>query len=74
MTPVAAHDGQPPLYDNLINNGGWFSSASINVLSVPNLMIRNDYKLTIGRDNLARVLEAIDDAQPTIWARVNPAG
>ncbi len=54
ISPVAASNGKPSLYDNLIQSSGFFSS--------------------LDRAKLARVLEAIDDAQPTIWARVNPAG
>lgn len=76
VTAQPAHDNLPPLYDNLITTGGGiFSSPNITVLTVPaDLMIRNDFKQTIGRDRLARLYEAIDDAQPTIWQRVNPAG
>lgn len=73
IAPKPALDGVPALYDHLINNGGWFSSASVNVLTVPaELMIRNDYRDAIGRQRAGRLIRAIVDAQPTIWNRVNP--
>jgi TRAP-type uncharacterized transport system substrate-binding protein len=74
IEPHPAQMGRPPLYDHLINNAGWFSGASITVLTVPaDLMIRTDYRDAIGRQKASRVLRAIVDAQPTIWNRVNPA-
>lgn len=74
IVPHPAQMGRPALYDNLITNAGWFSSPSIEVLTVPaDLMIRTDYRDTIGRQKATRILRAIVDAQPTIWNRVNPA-
>lgn len=74
ITPKAAFDGLPALYDHLINNGGWFSHASVDVLTVPAvLMIRADYRDAIGRQRTGRIIRAVVDAQPTIWNRVNPA-
>lgn len=65
--------GRPALYDHLITEGGWFSSANIDVLAIPaDLMIRTDYREAIGRQKAGRVIRAIVDAQPTIWNRVNP--
>lgn len=73
IEPKPALDGVPALYDHLINNGGWLSSASVDVLTVPaELMIRSDYRDAIGRQRTGRVIRAIVDAQPTIWNRVNP--
>ena len=72
--PHPASHGTPALYDHLINNGGFFSSASIDVLTVPaNLMIRNDFREAMGRQRSARIMRAIGDALPTIWNRVSPA-
>lgn len=74
IKPLAAEAGRPALYDHLINNGGFFSGASINVLTISaNLMIRTDYRDAVGRPKIGRVIQAIVDAQPTIWNRVNPA-
>lgn len=73
ISPIIPQNGKPGLYDNLIPNG-WFST-SVDLIGISAyIMIRNDYKVAMPRDRLARLLEAIDDAQPTIWARVNPAG
>jgi TRAP-type uncharacterized transport system substrate-binding protein len=75
VVPQAPKNNQPGLYNNLINNGGFWSSPSITVLTVPAvLMIRNDWKEAIGREKLNRIVDALVDALPTIWARVNPAG
>lgn len=75
VTPRKPTANQPGLYNNLINNGGWFNSDSITMLSVPSdLMIRNDYKTAIGREKLSRISTSFIDALPTIWARVNPDG
>jgi TRAP-type uncharacterized transport system substrate-binding protein len=74
ITPHPAQNGRPSLYDHLINNGGFFSGASVEVLTVPaELMIRTDYREAIGRAKSGRIIRAIVDAQPTIWNRVNPA-
>lgn len=74
ISPQPAQNGRPALYDHLINNGSWLSSASIDVLTIPaDLLIRNDYRDAIGRQKTGRVVRAIVDAQPTIWNRVNPA-
>jgi energy-coupling factor transporter ATP-binding protein EcfA2 len=74
IVPAPATGTNPALYDKLITNSGMFSSASIDVLTVPaNMMIRLDYKEAIGRTKLTALLQAIDDAQPTIWAKVDPA-
>jgi TRAP-type uncharacterized transport system substrate-binding protein len=73
IQPHGAQNGRPALYDHLINNAGFFSGASIDVLTVPaDLMIRTDYREAIGRAKAGRVIQAIVDAQPTIWNRVNP--
>lgn len=76
ISPIAAGNGKVALYDHIIAGGdGWFSGTSVDLLAVPAyLMIRKDFKAALGRDRLARLLDAIDDAQPTIWAKVNPAG
>jgi TRAP-type uncharacterized transport system substrate-binding protein len=74
ISPQPAENGRPALYDHLINNGSWLSSASIEVLAIPAvLMIRTDYRDAIGRQKTGRIVRAIVDAQPTIWNRVNPA-
>ena len=73
IEPHPAQGGRPALYDHLINNGGWLSGASIDVLTIPaDLMIRTDYREAIGRQKAGRIIRAIVDAQPTIWNRVNP--
>jgi hypothetical protein len=75
VEPQAPKNNQPGLYNNLINNGGYFTSPRITVLTVPALlMIRDDWKEAIGREKLNRIVDALVDALPTIWARVNPAG
>jgi TRAP-type uncharacterized transport system substrate-binding protein len=75
VSPIAPMKNVPGMYDNLINNSGWFSSASIKMLAIPaNIMIRVDFKKAMDRGMLTRIQTAIDDAQPTIWSRVDPAG
>lgn len=73
ITPHGPGDNKPALYDHLINNGGMFSSASIDVLAVPaNMMVSQAFKNSIGRDQFTKMLQAIDDAQASIWAKVDP--
>ena len=76
ISPISAGNGKVALYDHIIaGGGGWFAGTSVDLLAVPAyLMVRKDFKAALGRERLARLLDAIDDAQPTIWAKVNPAG
>ena len=68
---VAPRGDNPGLYGNLIESGT-FSAGSVNVLTVSaQLLVRSDYRAAIG-GRADRLMQAIDDAGPTIWRRVNP--
>lgn len=68
---VAPRGDNPGRYANLIESGT-FSSGSVNVLTVNALlMIREDYRRALGA-RADRLVQAIEDAAPTINARVNP--
>ena len=73
ISPITPKNGKPGLYENLIPSG-WFSTKVDLIAIQAYIMIRTDYKAAMSRDRLARILAAIDDAQPTIWDRVNPSG
>jgi opacity protein-like surface antigen len=67
---VEATQNNPGLYGNLIHDG--WGADTVNVLTVSaTLMVRNDYRARIGARADA-LMQAIDDAGPTIWRRVNP--
>jgi len=68
---VSARSDRPGRYDNLIESGT-FGGGSVTVLAVDAvLMVREDYRKAMGaRAN--RLVRAIEDAAPTINARVNP--
>jgi TRAP-type uncharacterized transport system substrate-binding protein len=68
---VAASGDNPGRYSNLIERGT-LGGGSVNVLAVNALlMIRDDYRRAIGTRG-DRLIQAIEDAAPTINARVNP--
>ena len=61
----------PGLYPNLIHDG--WGADTINVLSVDALlMMRAEYRSAIGSSRADSLMQAIDDASPTIWARTQP--
>jgi hypothetical protein len=73
ITPHGPEKGQPGLYDHLINNGGWMSSASITVMAIPaELLASSKYKAGLPRARLTKLLQAVDDAQTGIWQKVDP--
>jgi TRAP-type uncharacterized transport system substrate-binding protein len=68
---VAPRGDNPGRYANLIE-GGWTSSGSVNVLTVgAELMMREDFRRALG-GRADALVQAIEDAAPTINARVNP--
>lgn len=75
ISPVKAKPGKPGFYDHLINNGGLLSSAGVDVLTVPAvLVIRDDYRRALPRDVSNRLALAIEDSMPALRKRVNPEG
>lgn len=68
---VAPRGDSAGRYANLIT-GGWTSAGSVNVLTVSaDLMMRESYRRALG-GNADRLVQAIEDAAPTINSRVNP--
>jgi len=67
---VPAATNNPGRYSNLIVDG--WGEDSVNVATVrANLLIREDFRRSLG-SRADTLVQAIDDAMPTINARVNP--
>lgn len=71
VTREQASGNNPGLYGNLIPSG-WLSAGSVDALAVDALLImRADFRASLGA-RADGLMQAIDDASPTIWARVQP--
>lgn len=63
----------PGFYNNLINNGGVFSSSSVDVLSVPaQFIINKDFKAAMPRKSFGVLTTAIDDASGGLRKVMSP--
>lgn len=62
----------PGMYPNLIRDGWGDDEVTVPTVDAL-LLVREDFKAKNG-PLLDRMTLAIEDAQPTIWARVNPQG
>ena len=65
--------GKPGFYDQLINNGGMFSGADIDVLAVPaELVMNKSFKAELSRDHYNQLSTAIDDASGGLRKEMSP--
>jgi TRAP-type uncharacterized transport system substrate-binding protein len=73
IKPSKGSAGKPGFYDNLINNGGIFSGAGIDVLAVPaGLFMNKEFKDALSRDNYNQLSTAIDDASGGLRKEMSP--
>lgn len=73
ISPLKGSEGKPGFYDHLINNGGLFSSASVDVLSVQaEIVINKDFKAGLSRDRYNQLSTAIDDASGGLRKEMSP--
>lgn len=65
-------------YDHLINNGGFFSSASVDVLTIPALLIINkSFKDDLSNNQRSvwnRLTDAVGDAAGVLTHQMSPGG
>ena len=73
IKPQRGADGRPGFYDHLINNGGLFSGAGIDVLAVPAQLVMNrDFKAALSREHYNQLATAIDDASGGLRKEMSP--
>lgn len=66
-------DHKPGFYDHLINNGGLFSSASVDVLAVPaQFIINKAFKAGMDRAHYSALSTAVDDASGALRKEMSP--
>lgn len=65
--------GRPGFYDHLINNGGLFSGASVDVLAVPaQIVISKPFKAAMDRAHFSALSTAVDDASGALRKQMSP--
>jgi len=73
IKPQRGTAGKPGFYDQLINNGGLFSGADIDVLAVPaELVMNKSFKAALSRDHYNQLSTAIDDASGGLRKEMSP--
>lgn len=73
IKPQRGTAGKPGFYDQLINNGGIFSGADIDVLAVPAALVMNkSFKAALSRDHYNQLSTAIDDASGGLRKEMSP--
>ena len=73
IKPQRGTAGKPGFYDQLINNGGLFSGADIDVLAVPAALVMNkSFKAALSRDHYNQLATAIDDASGGLRKEMSP--
>jgi len=73
ISPAKGSAGKPGFYDHLINNGGVFSSAGVDVLAVPAQFVMNkDFKAGLSREHYNQLSVAIDDASGGLRKEMSP--